>query len=533
MFKKDQLLLRVKELISESVLKTKYFFILLIGLSLLGVAALYPIYPDEITNIFLTGRNGIGDGLKLWLTPACTLKPIYIPPPLLYVYELIGQVFDYILTHRSLRATSLFLSFIVFGFWYWLVRNKGTDKNLILILIILTLPPIFINSFVYLRPEKYLLFFLVLSIYLNIYSFSKKKTLTLYSLVFMVGIINHPKAYYFLPLYLYILFRNIGPNNLLVTIYNLVLLGIVSVAAWQNYFLSLETYICEPIPFIRNFISNYALNPGLILKDPAEFFYKLFLFNDFSHTYRAISQFFIRSNYDIGYLPDLINLKFEYLFNLPIFYIVIKTLYKLLISLYKNDIFYIIYSLLICVIYLFSGNKGAYDTAFIVTSLLLIIPFSVRGKISFSKPILSYFIILILYSYIIIILHITSLWSGPGTQILKKIDYSSIDIKIKNHINNYNNILYDDNTALLFNGIKEKYPVTYINNLATRENELVRSNLRGKTFLYVGRCVYLDSMRALQDDVIITTYEKFTVQGVSDVYKKDGLLDYLCISEVR
>lgn len=508
---------------------------LISGALLIYIAYIYPIYPDEITNIFLTGRNGIDNSLKLWLMPACVSKEIYIPIPLLYVYSSVELLFNQILTHRALRNISLILSLGMIWFWYWLVKKKGSLDNFWIICLIFLLPPIFVNSFIYLRPEKYILLFLIFSIYLNLYKNTSLATISLYSFIFLVAIINHPKSYYFIIIYLFIIVKNFNKVVELGTIYKLGLLLIVFTVIYQNYFLSLDTYSCNQVPFVRDFISNYALNPMLIFKDPAEFLNKIALFNDFSHSLKAVSQFFIKSDYDIGYLPNIINSKpLIYLINLPIVYLVAKIFYNFIFNFVnKRDVFYIIYLLTIMIVYLFSGNKGAYDIAFTITALIAILPFAVHNKISLYKYNYYYLVLIIIYSYIIMLINLTNSWVGPGVQLLERINYEKISLKTVKYIRDFDSVIYDDSTTFIFNSVKEKYPITYINNLASPENNLVKSNLKGKVFLYVGRCVYLESMKALQQDVEISVFEQFTVEGVTNFYQSSGVVDYVCIAKIN
>lgn len=468
--------------------------------------------------------------------PACILSDIYIPIPLLFLYDLLGRTFNNILTHPELRVASLGFGMVILISWYFLVKSKGNSNNLDLIAVIFLAPPIFINSFIYLRPEKFLLFFLVFSIYLNLYDNKRLITALLYGLSFGIVIVNHPKSYYFFLIYFFIFYKCINKKNIYSIVGNIAIVLTVLLASLQNYFLTLDAYICNPVPFISSIVSNYALNPLLLIQDPAGFFYKIYSFNDLSHTYRAISQVFIKSNYDIKYLPDIIISKYLIIIiNLPIVYVLLKIYYNLLSSSLKNskDLFLFIYLFTISIVYLFSGNKGAYDIAFTVTSLLIIIPFSIHVEIKIPKIALYYLGILFSVSYCYIVFNLLSGWVGPGVQLIKKINYNEINYRLDKYLENYHNILYEDNTAFMFNNFNEKYPVTYFIHLASGEANLVRRNLKGKTYLFAGRCTYLNAMQAQQPDLIITTLDKFVVDGISEFYGSKDSSDYVCISQVN
>jgi hypothetical protein len=107
-------------------------------------------------------------------------------------------------------------------------------------------------------------------------------------------------------------------------------------------------------------------------------------------------------------------------------------------------------------------------------------------------------------------------WTGPGVQINHAIDYDSI-IKLKNkYLNDSYSILYEDNTAFIFNDVHDKYPITYIMNLATPANNLVQKNLSDKKYLFIGRCAYINEINKLDPNLKISNLELVSVRGIGD-----------------
>lgn len=494
-----------------------YFLALIIILSLY-ISIYYPIYPDEITNIFLVGRNGLGNSNKLWLTPACLVSNIYIPAPLLYVYELSQYFYNLINTHRGLRFLSLTLSLASIFVWLKIIYNNGLKKHLLVVLLIFLWPPIFINSFIYLRPEKFLIIFLITSIYI----INNKKNIFILIIFFITTVlmvINHPKAFYLLPLYFYTLLIGFKSDDLISKFFKSILVVLTFIISYQTYNIGVQSWICQPIDFIRTFVASYSLNPILLFNNPLDFIYKLFELNNIDRTYRAITQLYIRSKYDIGYMPDIIKVNIiSIILFFPFFYLLLKVIYKTVYGIknVKNNIYFLIYLVSILIIYLFGGNKAGYDIAFIVVAILLIYPFVAPETVNIKKSIFLLLVMIIIYSDIVIGYNIKKGWTGPGVQINHAIDYNSI-INLKNkYLNDDYSILYDDNTAFIFNDVHDKYPITYMMNLATSENNLIQKNLSDKKYLFIGRCAYINEITKLDPNLKISNLELVSVRGIGD-----------------
>lgn len=494
----------------------------IIAIALVAIAALvvsfyYPIYPDEITNIFLVGRNGLDNNNKLWLTPACIESEIYIPFPLIYIYEILFKFYTSIESHRELRYYSLILSIVFICFWIRTVYLKGNTKNIIIILLIFLWPPIYINSFIYLRPEKFMLIFLICSI--NIYVFRSNNLIfrLIYTVIASLIVINHPKAFYLLPIYLYVMFAEYKHHDLYHKITNYILLISLIIISYQSYVIGSATWVCKPIEFIKLFVASYSLNPTLIFTNVQEFFIKIFELNNAERSYRAVSQLFLRSDYDIGYMPNLIKLQFiSIVVSMTILCLLLKIVFQLIKETHKENYFYIIYIITIAVIYLFGGNKSAYDISFIICAILLVVPFVVTKEIYIGKLFLYIFCLIIFISYLKIGKDIKKSWSGPGVQIRHKINYDELFV-LKNKIEISNDsILYEDNTVFLFNDIADKYPVTYMMNLATRDNHLLTRNLGNKNYIFIGRCAYLNELTVLEPKLKIKNLENKLINGIPD-----------------
>jgi hypothetical protein len=291
------------------------------------------------------------------------------------------------------------------------------------------------------------------------------------------------------------------------------------IISYQTYNIGVQSWVCQPIDFIRTFVASYSLNPTLLFNNPLDFVYKLLELNDIDRTYRAITQLYIRYKYDIGYMPDIIKIDIlSIILFMPIFYLLLNIIYKTICGIknVKNNIYYFIYLMSIIIIYLFGGNKAGYDIAFIVVAILLIYPFIAPEIFYIRKSIFLILVTIIIYSYINIGFNIKKGWTGPGVQINYEIDYKSI-INLKNkYLNNGYSILYEDNTAFIFDDVHEKYPITYIMNFATPANNLVQKNLSDKKYLFIGRCAYINAINKLDPNLKISNLEVVSVRGIGD-----------------
>jgi hypothetical protein len=506
-------------------IQLKFFLCILIAIFILALAFKYPIFPDEITNIFLVGRNNFQSIEKLWLMPACLVDKIYIPQPLTYIYSISQALYSTAFSPRALRAISILLSITLIFTWARLVISNGDRANLKILLLIFIWPLIFINSFVYLRPEKFFLIFLIFSLFIN-YRHTKSLIINfLYIVVTLLMLINHPKGFYFLPIFFvtYCKIFEFRPKEIFL---NSVLLVFGGLCTYQIYVLSASTWPCNSVDFVRDFIKIYAVNPAQVLIDPLDFLRQILAANDLHKTERAISQLMLRANYEISYFPNVIdNQLFSYVASTPIAIILIASIYCLAIRLPKtNDkLFCFVYLCSVLCSYLLGANKSPYDISFTVIAVLLIIPFVNGIKIHVPKFIIAFYILFAIYGYISIAKQVFSGWVGPGLQIVEPINFDEINAKVKKYLNRYDYFIYEDNTAFLFKGNKNQYPITYMMNLATRDNNLIKRNIAQKRFLYVGRCAYTNVMRSIQDDVKIETFE---------VFKVDGIPDAVCIAEI-
>lgn len=497
-----------------------------IAIFIFALAFRYPIFPDEITNIFLVGRNNFQSIEKLWLMPACLADKIYIPQPLIYIYSVSQSIYSAAFSPRALRGVSILLSITLIFAWTRLVVLRGDKSNLKILLLIFLWPLIFVNSFVYLRPEKFFLIFLVISLFIKYRNTKSLLINFLYIVATLLMLINHPKGFYFLPIFFVTYYKSFEfkPKDILINAGYLVFGGI---CAYQIYGLSASTWPCSSIDFVRDFIKIYAVNPAQLLVDPLDFLRQVLIANDLHKTERAISQLMLRANYEIAYFPNVINNQiFSYIASTPIAIILIASIYALVIGLAKSKdkVFCFIYLGSVLCAYLLGANKSPYDISFTVVAVLLIIPFVGRIQINVPKFIVALYILVAIYGYISIAKQVFSGWVGPGLQIVDSIDFDEISVKSKKYLNGYNYFMYEDNTAFLFNGKKYQYPITYMMNLATRDNNLIQSNLAQNKFLYVGRCAYTNIMRSIQVDIKIETFEVFKVNGIPDA---------VCIAEIK
>ena len=507
-----------------------YIFIGALALLLVIFSLRFPIYPDEITNIFIVGNIDFSNSRKLWLIPSCLNSPLFINEIIVPIAAINSWFYALISNHQILRLTSLVLGLWMLFFWRFSIAQHGANlKNTIYSFLIIFWPIFFINTFLYIRPEKLILLFLILCLHTY---YNKKYTyyyFIIISIIFCLCLYNHPKAYYFSPIYLYILFNFIDIKKPITTIFYILIAFYVLSFAIFYYPIHNITWPCPNIEYINNIVKNYAVNPLLIIKDPVEFFVSLYGANDFIRIERALWQILLRQNYDIGYLPSLINsniiisiVNAPFLLLLILFYLnfVDRLIYI------KNLFFPFIYILINIMILIFSANKSAYDISLFFVSNALIAPYILSNSIKNSKVIIIMVVTVSLFGYIKILTKINGGWVGPDTSVVKIIDNSKIATIFSTYINNYDYVLYDDSTFFAVrNQNKIIQPITYFKAYGDKLPDIVKNNLNGNAYLVVTRCVYLDE---LFSEVSGLSYKEF--RRVNDV---PGLPDSLCIGELR
>lgn len=327
----------------------------------------FPIFPDEITNNFLSTLNSIHSGKKHWLIQSCT-EDNYDVSSIIYLLNWFYSLpYYFIENNQSFRFFHIFLGTLLFTLIIYTLKNL---KNLILILIVLLSWPLsLINSFVIIRPE-YFIILLVLSL---IYSLRIKSIFSILLLLisYSFALNAHAKALYFSPLLIFFLFFYFRThNNKYFAFGGIFYLLLISYEYYGMY--SYLSVGCS-YDYINNILSTYQVNPFSFFSNPLKFFNGIYSANDLIRIDRALSQIFLRNNYDIGYLPNIVKYN-----NIVI---LLNMLYIYLLILYFKNVFIIIkFNLIICIyiftiisIFILNANKASYDV-FMFLNLLLLIP---------------------------------------------------------------------------------------------------------------------------------------------------------------
>lgn len=325
----------------------------------------FPIYPDEITNQYLSSKSSEFNGYKVWLIESCNLNKDKLNLIINIINEIYSYPFNIIKNNYNFRLFNIFLG----GFLYFLIIKLlfKNDKGDLFLLLLLSWPINYINTFIIIRPEYYILLLLIL----NISYYISKKNIILISIVlsYIFAINQHPKVIYYLPLILINLLYFSG-NKISKTIKYFILIFFVYIT-YIYYKLYLEIYATCIYDYVNNIFQNYQVSPLLLFQNPLLFFEKLIKANDFLRIDRSLSQIILKNNYDIGYLPNIIKyeniafcINFIYVGLLLYFF---KNYIKLNINLFTS-----IYTLTILLVFLLNANKATYDVFLLINSLILI-----------------------------------------------------------------------------------------------------------------------------------------------------------------
>ncbi len=327
----------------------------------------FPIFPDEITNNFLSTVCSIYGGNKQWLIESCTVDNFSVSRIIFIFNWLYSLPFMFIENNHIFRIFHLSLGSVLFFLIIYTLKNC---KELILNLIVLLAWPLsLINSFVIIRPE----YFIVLMILSLIYSIRCKSILSIILLLisFSFALNAHAKALYFSPLVIYFLiayywnhkFKYFAIGGIFYVIF-------VSYEYYTMYkFLSIG---CS-YEYINNILSTYQVNPFTLFTNPFMFFNGLHLSNDFIRLDRALSQIFLRNNYDIGYIPNIVKyINITNLVNMLYIYLFFTYFKKVFFGI-KFNFFILVYIFTIISIFILNANKASYDI-FLCINLLLLLP---------------------------------------------------------------------------------------------------------------------------------------------------------------
>jgi hypothetical protein len=365
------------------LLKLQNSKVLFVIIGLVGLSFFYltPIFPDEITTQFLISGQS-NSTTRNWLIWAC-VSPAYRLDHLTGMYFKLNQLlFAPINSLVSLRIYSFALALPVFFFFYSNYKKLNTIE-LHLLVPVLFHPIIFINAFVYFRPEKLILLLVITSCYL-LGSISRNRPVSyvapiLYSALFVLCFLNHPKVAYFVPMFLYVLYKIARSGNLPIAFWTCWLL-FLTYSLFMVLRLNISTWPCPGVEEIRLINAGHAVNPLTIFHDFGDFVRGILTANDDVRTVRAASQIMFRRDYDIGYLPNMhaafvstaLNIVGIIIVICIIFYSIFKSVGKLLAGPNRN-LFGFLLMFTNLGVYILNGNKGPYDVvSFIIICVIYI-----------------------------------------------------------------------------------------------------------------------------------------------------------------
>lgn len=323
-----------------------------------------PIFPDEITNNYLSTVASSFDGKSVSLIESCNTNKS-TEPYLVHILKVtVGSVYTNIQTLQQLRYLSLAFAGLVFSYiWIGILRH---NNNRYLYLGLLLWPLVYVPLFVFCRPEIFILLCITSLATLNLNPKSKLANMHLCVGFFsyLIALNYHPKAIYFLPLILYSVYTCCSKRISIILITTLFFANVT----YYNYYV--ESWLTCSHEYIADIVSKYQVSPKLFFTEPAEFLSRVLKSNSLQISDRAVSQLLIRNSYDIGYLPNIVtNQSLWNFFNAAF---LIGFVFLVIDGVRSNiSIFRIILLLTLIATYLMNANKAPYDMSLYVSIIVI------------------------------------------------------------------------------------------------------------------------------------------------------------------
>jgi hypothetical protein len=343
-----------------------------------------PVYPDEVTNLFVL--DSLAKGETRWFVESC-IQPNYNINEY-YISQILQSVLGSLTTITSVFSLRV-ISFLIIAlptaylFNELSKYNNISKVNMLLGLTLLLWPPIFINSFIYFRHEKFgLLFIIMCCLYSTLkYRLSVKKNMIMIvsvTITFLLAIYSHPKFLYLTPILMFIYgseYLDWRRRASAAVVFISALLIFVFLFAYPAFDIGLNTWMCPGNSFIREVNKTYAVNPFDIIQNSSYFFNMLQSSFDDVHIGRYFFQLTFQVAPDIGYLPSTPS-SFGEKVN-PILHLLWGAVFLSFCTaglLYIRRAHYFIFILcaLNLTILILQLNRAAYDVAFFCAAGIII-----------------------------------------------------------------------------------------------------------------------------------------------------------------
>lgn len=241
-------------------------------------ALLLPVYVDEVQWKLTVSRYFLDGGMLIYLFPACE-KGYLLPIPITW-YP--GRLLDSFLygdasNFKKLRLYGWTIFIGLIFLWSWLLHRLSHISKFNSFLFISAFLSIGMLPYLMVlnRPEQSLLLWisialganLFISSKINISCFIRILVLIIFMLLGSLIASSHPKGIFFFPL-LFIIYRQREKSLLFLVTYFSVLALVTSetISLWN-----LRTF-CEESPWLTKLISQFTLQPQLLINKPLEFF---------------------------------------------------------------------------------------------------------------------------------------------------------------------------------------------------------------------------------------------------------------------
>jgi hypothetical protein len=281
----------------------------------------FPIYPDEISQLFAASRQWIdGPVWKSHLT-GCYVQEITIPNSLLFA-AFLSNFQSLILSEHSIRAFPM-LQFAVFALVTAFAFAKYTKISTIKVALIYSFLTCYILSgpqafsAVISRPEGLILvFFGIIGLVALANDRPKLKLFWLMVLLIWFSVVNyaHSKGAYLVPFVVgAVYFARTKPK------YATILYGLTLWVTYESIKFNLNRYIdCNGNPHFEAWVSAFNVNPMSLFSDPALYFSSMSEYPGWlKHNFmRFLRGFTYHKQYDIGILPPVSSSVFREAYNI-------------------------------------------------------------------------------------------------------------------------------------------------------------------------------------------------------------------------
>ena len=291
------------------------FLGLLISLCLaIAIGAKLPIYPDEIATRILIERYFFSGHYKVSLTPYCSEGFLILQNGILLISAIFWSLLPKINLDYLYRGFPVFIFLLTIAITFLKQKSIKEIRNPWFLL--LGIQGAGIYSFIIIRPEVFIAFFIAIIFCVGLHIIDLKNNLphralicfycVIIFLVYALACFVHPKSLYLiLPILViyYFIFDKIGRANYLNLFISFILILTLFVAYESVALHSLSINSCKFFPEIEKIMKAQGVNALQLFNDPQSFFSGFQNTISFDRLKRSLFQASFKKAYDINFLP--------------------------------------------------------------------------------------------------------------------------------------------------------------------------------------------------------------------------------------